>query len=117
MARRRLTQAERWAQKQASRTREVRVTVRLTVSQAMWLEAWARRCHMSRSEAIRDALWGRQWKWEQVWERNHRAGMRQLIKRAEEWAPIDELLAEAREWGEEQVLAAYGDGGQSAGEH
>jgi metal-responsive CopG/Arc/MetJ family transcriptional regulator len=90
----------------ASRRREVRVTFRLTLDQVLWLDMWARRSGMSRSEAIRDALWVRSYNWQFKWELRHRARMRELIRRAEEWAPVDELLAEAREVGECEALAA-----------
>lgn len=102
----------KWRDQAASMSRSVRVTVRLTVHDVIELDAWAGRLGVSRSELIRDAVMVRRLKWAEHWERRRRAQYRELIAKAESWAPIDEVLADAREYGEAEALAAIDRRGQ-----
>jgi hypothetical protein len=51
---------------------------------------------MSRSAAIAEAVTVRTLVWEQQALREHRILVARVLREAEEWAPLDELLASAR---------------------
>lgn len=78
----------------------VRVSATLSLATAIRLEALAPRLGLSRSAAVREAVEVRTLVWEQRALRQHRLHINRVLTEAEEWAPIDELLLRAKEFGE-----------------
>jgi hypothetical protein len=74
----------------------VRVSATLSFATAARLEVLARARGMSRSAAIAEAVTVRTLVWEQQALREHRILVARLFREAEEWAPLDELLASGR---------------------
>lgn len=74
----------------------VRVSTTLSLATVVRLEVLAPRLGLSRSAAIREAVQVRTLVWEQRALRRQRAAIQQLLREAEQWAPVDELLADAR---------------------
>lgn len=74
----------------------VRVSATIPLATAVRLDVLAPRLGLSRSAAIREAVQVRTLVWEQRALRHQRVAIQRLLREAEEWAPVDELLAEAR---------------------
>lgn len=71
----------------------VRVRVTLPFSTAVRLEVLARARGLSRNAAIAEAVSVRMLVWEQQAMRAHRVLIGRVLREAEEWAPLDELLS------------------------
>jgi hypothetical protein len=74
----------------------VRVSATLSFATAARLDVLARARGMSRSAAIAEAVDVRTLVWEQQALRRHRILIARVLREAEEWAPLDELLASVR---------------------
>jgi hypothetical protein len=72
------------------------VSATLSFATAVRLEVLARARGVSRSAAIAEAVEVRTLVWEQQALRHHRILVAQVLRDAEEWAPLDELLASVR---------------------
>jgi Arc/MetJ-type ribon-helix-helix transcriptional regulator len=84
----------------------VRVTVQLPLGTRLKLDAICRArpgIYPSRSEVVREAIYLWLLREEQRLVREQRAKFNQLWREAEEWAPIDQLLASAKQPWEEEV--------------
>lgn len=73
----------------------VRVSATLSLSTALRLEILRSELGLSRSAAIEEAVEVRTLVWEQRATRRQEQLFAQLWREAEEWAPVDELLARA----------------------
>jgi predicted transcriptional regulator len=71
----------------------VRVSATVSFATAVRLDVLARARGMSRSAAIAEAVQVRTLVWEQQALRRHRLEVARVFREAEEWAPLDELLA------------------------
>lgn len=74
----------------------VRVSVTLPFATAARLEVLARVRGVSRSAAICEAVQVRTLVWEQHALREHQLLVARVLREAEQWAPLDELLAAVR---------------------
>jgi predicted transcriptional regulator len=74
----------------------VKVSATISLASAVRLDILAPRLGLSRSAAIREAIDVRTLVWEQVASRRQRHVVDRLLRDAERWAPVDELLAQAR---------------------
>ncbi len=75
----------------------VRVSVTLPFATVARLEVLSRARGVSRSEAIREAVQVRTLVWERQALRQHQVLVARVLREAEEWAPLDELLATVRD--------------------
>jgi hypothetical protein len=75
----------------------VRVSVTLDLATAIRLELLRKELGLSRSAAIAEAVGWRTVVWEARATRRQQQLFLRLWREAEEWAPIDELLASAHE--------------------
>jgi predicted transcriptional regulator len=77
----------------------VRVSATISFATAARLEVLARARGVSRSAMIAEAVDVRTLVWEQQALREQRARIARVLREAEEWAPLDELLASVRDAG------------------
>ncbi len=77
------------------------MTSSITLASRLRLDVYARSREMSRSSAINEAIAIRMIVWEQRMARDQRLKVDQLFREADEWAPLDDLLASAKEPWEE----------------
>lgn len=78
----------------------VRVSATIDWSTAVRLDRYAPVLGLSRSAAISEAVAVRMLVWDSQVRRRQRAAVSRLMRDAEGWAPLDELLATAREEGQ-----------------
>jgi Ribbon-helix-helix protein, copG family len=74
----------------------VRVSATVSFSTAVRLDVLARARGVSRSAAIAEAVEVRTLVWEQQALRRQKVQIARVFREAEEWAPLDELLASVR---------------------
>lgn len=74
----------------------VRVTATLSFATVVRLDMLARARGVSRSAAIAEAVSVRTLVWERQALRHQRLQVSRVLREAEEWAPLDELLASVR---------------------
>jgi hypothetical protein len=75
----------------------VRVSATISFACAVRLDVLARARGLSRSAAIAEAVSVRTLVWEQQALRDQRVRINRVLREAEEWAPLDELLASLRD--------------------
>lgn len=74
-----------------------RVTASITLATQLRLDVYARSRGISRSAAINEAISVRMIVWEQRMARDQRLKVDQLFREADNWAPLDDLLASAKQ--------------------
>jgi hypothetical protein len=84
-------------QRYASMNRSVRVSSRIVLQSAIELDALRVRAGLSRSAAIEEAIFYWILRERPKADRAHRLRVERVLRDAERWAPIDQLLARASE--------------------
>lgn len=75
----------------------VRVSATISWATAVRLDRYAPVLGLSRSAAIAEAVTVRTLVWDRQVRRRQRSAVLRLMREAEDWAPLDELLATARQ--------------------
>lgn len=75
----------------------VRVSATISWATAVRLDRYAPALGLSRSAAISEAVSVRMLVWDERVRRRQRLAVSRLMREAEEWAPLDDLLVQARE--------------------